>query len=54
MELKLEQEDVREIILAWAEREMPGKFNRLTFGSFGKDVTLESLKPKKEDKKENE
>ena len=48
MELKLEQEEVREILLAWAEKEMSGRFNMVTFSSFGNEVTFEFLKPKLE------
>ncbi len=48
MELKLEQGEVREILLAWAEKEMPGRFNTVVFSSYGKDVTFEFLKPKLE------
>ena len=53
MELKLEQEEVRGIILAWAEKEMPGRFNTVCFSSYGKDVTVTFVEPK-EVKKENE
>ena len=49
MEIKLDQADIREILLAWVEREMPGKFNAVVFSSYGKDVMFI-----KEDKKENE
>ena len=47
MELKLEEKEVREIMLAWVEKEMPGSFNTATFSSYGKDVTFTF-----EDKKE--
>ena len=46
MELKLEQEEVREIILAWAEKEMPGRFNTVTFSNYDKEITLIFLEAK--------
>lgn len=53
MELKLEQEEIIKILLAWGEKEMPGRFNAVIFSSYGKDVTFTFVAPK-EVKKENE
>ncbi len=52
MELKLEQEEVRKILLAWGENQMPGRFNTVVFSSYGKEVTLTFENKKVEDKKE--
>ena len=46
MELKLDEGEVEEIILAWAEKEMPGRFNTVYFSGYGKDVTFTFVKPK--------
>lgn len=56
MELKLERDEVRKILLEWAEKEMTGRFNTVTFSSFGNEVTFTFVEPtgSKEDKKENE
>ena len=43
MELKLKQEEVKEIVLAWAEKEMPGRFNTALYSSFGKFTRKECL-----------
>ena len=40
MELKLDQGEVRKVLLSWAEKEMPGRFNLVVFSSYGKDVTF--------------
>lgn len=53
MELKMEQEEVKKILLEWAEKEMPRRFNTIVFSSYGKDVTFIFKEPMK-DKKENE
>lgn len=51
MELHLVADEVEQIILSWAAKEMPGKFNTLIFKSYGNDVSLLYVEPKKEDEK---
>ena len=47
MELKLEKDEVKNIILEHIEKIMPGKFNNVHFGSYGNTVELTFVDPEK-------
>ena len=49
MELKLNEKEVEKIILLWAEKEMPGKFNTVVMSGYGShNAELLFVKPKLE------
>lgn len=47
MQLNLNKNEVEKIILDYAEKIMPGKFNNLIFKSYGNDVELTYVEPEK-------
>lgn len=46
MELKLTKKEVLKILLEWAEKEMPGKFNTITLASYNNEAELTFVIPK--------
>lgn len=51
MKLEINRKELEGIVLAWAEKEMPGKFNTVSFKSYGNEVELTFSQPK-DDKNE--